>query len=111
MKRKALAPIAFPIENGPHSTFILGTRVHASGFIEMTGLLRMPYQNRPRYGGGIAIPYSALNVTSKVKTREHVKRVLNPGFVPTKRQRKAFKPWRHIAVCPELGTRRHENNA
>lgn len=63
-RRKSLAPIAFPCGDGAHSTFVLGVRVHSTGFVELTGLIRMPYSNRPKVGGGIAVPYRALNVNT-----------------------------------------------
>lgn len=75
-KRKTLRPVAFPCGDGQHSTFILGVRVRENGGIELTGLIRMPYHNRPKEGGGIAVPYKALNVNGKEKAQgRHFERV------------------------------------
>lgn len=60
-KRKSLPPVAFPAGHGQHTTFILGVRVWHTGRIEYTGLLRMPYSNRPKEGGGKSVPYYAIN--------------------------------------------------
>ena len=101
MRRKALAPIAFPCGDGPFSTLILGCRVHESGFVELTGFLRMPYSNRPKVGGGWAIPYRALNVNSRVMTREAVKVALTPRVYGRKKPVPKAHKRRQIYINPE----------
>lgn len=87
MKRKTLPPFSIPVGHDKFSSMSIGVRVHQTGLIELTGLIRMPYSNRPKEGGGIAVPYRALNVNNNDKAqgrrfervRVGVKHVFNNG--------------------------------
>lgn len=111
MKRKTLKPIAFPMGDGEFSSMSIGVRVHESGLIELTGLIRMPYSNRPKEGGGIAIPYRALNAKSNDKAQGLRFERVRVGVLRHFNQGKPYISPYLTGIQPQKGERRTRNNA
>lgn len=52
---------AFPVGGSEFCIAQMFVRVAKNGRVNLDGMVRMPYSNRPKRGGSRAIPYKALN--------------------------------------------------
>lgn len=93
--------------DGAFWSLAIGIRVWENGRMEYTGLVRMPYSNRPKKGGGIAVPYGALNFPDPdfprnrrfLLTQKRVATAISKG--------KAYNPPVHMGIQPERARMKH----
>jgi hypothetical protein len=105
MKRRALPMISFPAGDGAFSTFCLSVRVYHTERVELQGFIRMPYSNRPKEGGGIAVPSRALNAKFSELPQGRVFSDLKWGVRRKIREAKTYKPKALREIQPkQLGT-------
>jgi hypothetical protein len=65
MTRRKLSLGAFPVDGcDPFATCCLFLHVQANGEMHIEGMIRMPYSDRPKRGGGKAIPRSWLSLST-----------------------------------------------
>lgn len=59
-RRKSIAIARFSVMD-EFNTFCLGVRVNGIGNVHVIGMVRIPYNKRPKRGGGRAVPHRAMN--------------------------------------------------
>jgi hypothetical protein len=78
---------SFPSGAGKFSTMCLFVHVSEHGQVHLEGLIRMPYSDRPKRGGGIGIPRSFLDMARvsrrsiRLNTMSHVQHEDNVATV------------------------------
>ncbi len=106
MQRKNLPMVSFPAGDGAFSTFCMSVRVYSTGNLEVQGFIRMPYSNRPKNGGAIAVPSRALNAKFTELPQGRVFMDLKWKVRRKIREAKPYKPPVLREIQPGNGQRR-----